>query len=255
MLSLLSGAVAFGLSTDQWQSTSWARSLSSHARAVVVGTGFGLDQVGVSGATMTGTSAVLDRMEMDQVRTLLLFDLKAAANRIEQLPWVKTAEITRRYPGQLHVKVHEREAFALWQTDKALKLVDIDGRVLAVTNTRMAPKLPVVSGRGAPETAAELMRVLVGYPTVTEQLRAAERVLDRRWRLSLVNGSQIELPSQGAARALATIARMPGLRRLLSEPNTSIDLRVNGIVSVRQPGARTATTFPVSGGRRVHRGG
>ncbi|MEO1205853.1 MAG: cell division protein FtsQ/DivIB [Pseudomonadota bacterium] len=250
------GALAFSISQPGHDGPArFADTILAKTRNLVVGLGFGLDQVGVTGAKMTGTTAVLDRIRMDQARTLFFFDFKAAVRRVEDLPWVAKAEITRRYPGQLHVTVSEREAFAVWRSDNGLKLIDVDGRVLAATNARMAPQLPVVAGVGAPEATANLMRLLLNYPTLLSRLQQTERILDRRWRLSFLNGSQIELPSDGEAAALRTLFGRPGLMRALDTPKTTVDLRVAGLVAVRKAGAVTATTLSVSGEGKSPQGG
>ena len=55
----------------------------------------GLTQVSVTGHRYTPDSDILDAVGLDDARTMLSFDSRAAQDRIERLPWMERASIER----------------------------------------------------------------------------------------------------------------------------------------------------------------
>jgi hypothetical protein len=55
-------------------------------------------------------------------------DIDAARARVEALPWVKQATLTKLFPDTLDIAVVEREPFALWQYAGVVRLIDDEGR-------------------------------------------------------------------------------------------------------------------------------
>ena len=185
--------------------------------------GFGLRQVAITGYRFTADGDIFDAIDLEHARTLLSFDSRAAQGRIEALPWVDTASIERILPDRIEVRIKERTPIAVWQRGEGLFLVDGTGRVLAAVRGDRVPPLPRISGEGAAEAAAELLRVLAAFPAVHKELALAERVGERRWTLWLADGGSILLPATGETAALA---RAVAIRGALAWRAIAIDLRV-----------------------------
>lgn len=157
-----------------------------------------VDEIAVTGA------ARLDHDELREVagirvgRPLLLADLGGAAERLEALPWVAAAEVTRDLPGTIVVSVREREPAAVVAGDGAAVLVDADGRVLAEPTAADGPQVQVVVGGAPPppgrsvdpalRPAIDLARRLRGNP-----VGAVSAVHLSPLRLQLVEGGEVEL--------------------------------------------------------------
>jgi hypothetical protein len=92
-----------------------------------------VDQITVAGTTHTSQQAVLQAAGIDHGDALVGVDLGAAAHRVEELPWVDRAKVTRDWPSTVHIHVTERTVAAIVQVseDKAA-LVDARGRVLSI---------------------------------------------------------------------------------------------------------------------------
>lgn len=195
--------------------------------------GLGLDQVAISGNRFTSDDAIFKALDLDNVRTLAAFDPKAAREKLEALAWVATAELTRVYPGQLEVRITEREAFALWRHSGREVLIDRTGRELQDVAAGSVTHLPVISGEDAPRAAEALMVLLTRYQPLAERFSSAERVNGRRWSIRLQGGGRIELPPDGEAMALAELEAGGILQFLLSGTPAVIDLRAPGRVAVR----------------------
>lgn len=203
--------------------------------------GLGLDQTTLSGQHFTADSDVFDALQLGKARSLLRFDSVAARERIERLPWVESASITRIFPGRVAVDITERAPFALWQSAGRHVLVDRGGRELSAADPRDYAALPRIAGEGAPAEAAQLLALVARYPLVASRLDVAERVDGRRWRLRLKGDVVLELPAEREAPALDQVTQGGNIARLIAAGGRIIDLRSPGRIAVRRPPRSAAT--------------
>lgn len=195
--------------------------------------GFGVDQVAITGQRFTSDADIFDAIDLPNVRSVLSLDSRAVRERIERLPWVATADLSRIYPGQLTIRIAERRPYAVWTRGERDYLVDITGRVLSPIKAQPSLRLPRVAGQGAAEEASQLMTTLARFPGISERLAWAERVGGRRWTLHLAGGSSLHLPADREALALEGILSSGRLQGLLASGGRVIDLRSPGRVAVR----------------------
>ena len=177
----------------------------------------------------------IDRGEIEAVLGFaagdLLLDLNIAAARkkIELLPWVKRASISRQLPNGVLIEVQERQPFALWQHKSAVWLIDRAGVRITPDGLEQFSDLPYLVGLGAPRAAAEIIDLLQTEPELAKRVDALIRVGDRRWDIEFDTGARLRLPEVGADygprtawRRFATIQRDHGL---LSREVASFDMR------------------------------
>ncbi len=212
------------------------------ASDIMQAVGLGLDQVAITGHRFTSDEAIFKALDLDKTRSLWAFDPKAARFKLEELPWVASAELMRVFPGQLDVRISEREPFALWRHDSREELIDKTGRVLQVVSPGSVTHLPVVAGEDAAREAENLMVLLVRYQPLANSFKWAERVNSRRWSLHLNTGGRIELPADGEALALSELEADGQLSTLLSGAPTIIDLRAPGRIAMRPAEGVTAAS-------------
>lgn len=195
--------------------------------------GFGIDQVVLEGHRMSFDGDIFDAMDLGNVRTFAALDSAAVKARIERLPWIDTAELSRVYPGLLEVRVTERKPYALWSRADRRYLIDKTGRVLAAVSGEALPDLPRFAGEGAASEAADLMQTVARYPAIASRLAEAERVSERRWTLRLMNGSTLVLPADNEVGALEMLSRDADLLALVTSGGNVLDFRGPGRVAVR----------------------
>lgn len=205
--------------------THWDRARSGAVDASVA-IGLSVGDVLATGRQETSVDALRAALSVDRGDPILLVDLTAARQAIEDLPWVRTARIQRRLPDTLIVTLEERAPLALWQRGGRVSLIDADGIVLTETGLGRFADLPLVVGTDAPEHAPALLALVAGEPSVAAHLRAGVRVSNRRWDLELDNGVVLRLPEEGVADALARLARVEAEDALLDRDIVSIDLRL-----------------------------
>jgi cell division protein FtsQ len=191
--------------------------------------------VAVEGAQVTGNSSIAtSRIERTaDVPTgtpLARVDLDAIRKRVESIPAVRRAEISRSWPHRVHVAVTERTPIAVVDRGSGLQSLDEDG----VTFGRYAKRprdLPLV--RTQPDTPAEAMaeggKVIASLPS-TIAVRVDTIEVDSVDQISLVlrNGRRVVW---GSAEDSAQKAEV--LAVLLRRPGQVIDVTVPGRPTTR----------------------
>jgi cell division protein FtsQ len=201
--------------------------------------GFAADDIRVTGAVHQDPEMVLSAIGVEPGGSLIGFDANRARKLLENLDWIASAEVVRRFPNQLDIVVAEREPFAIWQRGGMHYVIDKAGTAVSAIDPARVSVLPLVTGEGAHLAARELINQLEAAPAVRSHLSAAARVGERRWTLYLDNGVKLALPEQGVAEALALVARLDREQQLLSKGIRGVDLRVRGRVVIE-----TATFEP-----------
>lgn len=203
--------------------------------------GLRISDVEISGAPASDVPAILAAADVQLGEPTLGFSIAALQQRVEALGAVQSATVERELPGTLVVNVTERNAFAIWQTgsaaDPQFVLIDKSGNVIANEDAaaakRREPWLLLLSGAGAPQSAATLMAELQAQPALFSHVVAAERVDGLRWDLILKNQTVVKLPAIGESDAMAQLGALETNIQLLDRPVEVIDLRLDGRLVVR----------------------
>jgi cell division protein FtsQ len=164
---------------------------------------------------------------------ILAFDPHAAKTRLEKINWVRAAEVERRLPDTIYLRLVEREPLALWQHDGKLALIDREGVVITREHLGRFPGLPMIVGANAAEHAEKIIDILRARPAVAETVSAIVRVAGRRWDLRLKNDVTVQLPEDGAARAVARLAGLIARDGILTRDVIAIDMRLPDRLVVR----------------------
>jgi len=229
----LAGTIVFAVLTNGGDNARSVEMLLPSLDAAAQWAGLGLDQASILGHRFTPDGDIFDALALDRERTLVGFDGDAAKARIEKLPWVLSADLTREYPGRLDIRITERTAFAVWRLGDRETLIDQTGRVLQAVPPGSVTNLPRVAGETADREAGTLLALVGRTPVLAQSLTLGERVGGRRWSLHLADGSRIELPSEGEALALDDLTANRGLDNILARGPHIVDLRARGRVAVR----------------------
>jgi cell division protein FtsQ len=137
----------------------------------------------------------------------LQLDLDAVKARAESLPWVYQAEVRRRWPRDLLVRVHEQQLTARWNSDawvnQALQAVRVPDPTLPAD----VPQLEGPEGTQAIvyERWQEFGRLLVGAGLQLRRLTLTPR---RTWQIELTNGLRLVLDRVQPDRKLERFARV-----------------------------------------------
>ena len=195
--------------------------------------GFAISDVQISGHNQTSEIDILSALGLDGTASLIGFDTVDAREKLVQLPWVASAEVTKLYPNGLSLKLNERTPFAIWQHDEQLTLIEEDGHAIVPFAHQEFSGLPLVTGNGAEREARLLVPAVAAIPELKSRVKAQMLIAGRRWDIRLDNGVTIQLPEGDPAEALAGLAKLDSATGLLSKDILTVDLRVAGQMVVR----------------------
>jgi len=221
--------------------------LKSTARA-----GLGVREIVVTGREHTRRADVIAALDVREGTPMLRFSSAKARSELERLPWVGQAEVERRFPNAIVVRLTERVPLALWQVQGRFAVIDGDGREIKGIDPGAFAHLPMVVGDDAAKHAAGLLALLATEPDLMNRVTAAVRVSGRRWDLVLDREIRILLPEQDIGAAWVKLGEAERQDRLLSRAVTHVDLRAPDRMTLRTiataepppPGAATARTRP-----------
>lgn len=224
-----------------WASGWVVHSLDRAGQALLAATaeaGLKVGDVLVEGRERTQRDTVLKALGVARDQPILGFDPHAARERLERLPWVRSAIVERRLPEAIHVRLVERRPLALWQHQGRLAVIDQGGAVIPGAEPKAFAQLPLVVGADAPDHTADLLAMLKSEPELGPRVSAAVRVRGRRWNLRLDGAIDVRLPEQDPAAAWAELARVQREHDVLGRDVAIIDLRMPDRLVVRTaPGA------------------
>ena len=178
--------------------------LSSLALVGVLGGGFGLtrsalfdvDSIKIAGRERAPRDDVLEAAGLADRTQLTDVEPGHIEARLERLPWVRSAQVERRWPGTIAISLVEHRPVAIAPTGDAWAEIDAEGDVLAI-NDSPDPTLPILDGVEAVGVGERVGAV--GAVRVASLLPAALRPLVSSVR---AEGDSVELLLQPRGRAV-----------------------------------------------------
>jgi cell division protein FtsQ len=195
--------------------------------------GFEVAHIDVEGVSGARAEEVRELVGVEGRRSILSLDPDDVRARVASLDWVADAKVRRLWPSTIEVRVERRQAYARWQEDGEISVIDYNGERLLAERAADHPELPLVIGAGAGPAAEPLLLALENLPNVRDRLRALVRIGDRRWNVELATGGIVALPEENAAQALQQLEALHVRHALLDRPLAHIDMRAPGRVAVR----------------------
>jgi len=241
--ALWRGGLAFAVFAGVTGSGIWALQVNLPGRALEAAeallfdgmrhAGLTVNEVIVVGRRETKRTDIARKLGVRRGDPILALDLDDAKERLETLGWVRSATITRRLPGDLHVHLAERRPFALWQKNRRLALIDREGAEITTEDLGRFRQLPVVVGRDAPQHVGTLFDALASQPQLFQRVSAAVRIAARRWDVRLDNGIVIRLPEENVGGGWSRLAALEKVHGILNRDLSAIDLRLDDRLIVR----------------------
>lgn len=186
------------------------------------------------------------RVSADQVRAALLpvldrgffaLDLGQVRSAVEALPWVASAQVSRRWPDTLAVRVQEHEPVAHWNQTRWLSRA---GVVFAAPARPELVSLPSLFGADAHATQVAALHRYAETVLQPIGVGVAETRLSSRgsWSVVLGDGVRVQLGREQPRARLRRLARaLPLIRADLGVTPLRFDLRYsNGIAVTPAPG-------------------
>ena len=223
--------------------------LAFSAIAVLYGSAYyALHQPGAFPLRSVRLSIIPQRVDAEQVlklvRTeaqgnLVTVDIEGLRRSLEKLPWVRTVNIRREFPGRLAVQLEEHQPLARWNNDA---LVNLQGEVFAAEiDSGNGQVLPSFIGPAGTSAEVSQQYAEFGRQLALLDLRAAQLSLSPRhaWQLRLSNGMVLELGHEDVQQRLARfVAVYPytedRIRKTEDSGAAHVDLRYRNGFAVRR---------------------
>ena len=195
--------------------------------------GFDIQAVSISGIKELSETQVLEMAGIGPKKSLALLDAQAMRARLLRSPFIQEASVRKLFPGQLELKITEREPFALWQMDGKITVIARDGTVLDPADPEKFTELPFVVGADANLHVEAFAALLDAMGDVRGKVKAGVYVAGRRWNLRLASGMDVKLPTENPQKAAQKLAQLQRTSRILDKDIAAIDLRQPGRLVAR----------------------
>ncbi len=210
-------------------------------RALVRSPAFPLRVIQISGdARHVGYDDVAKALDGRLSGTFFTLDLDSVRGMFETIPWVRRAEVRRRWPDRLEIVIEEHRPLARWGSLADARLVNVNGELFS---GRTMAELPVFGGPSGSER--EVAKAFAQYRELLAPigLEPREVVLSARyaWHLKLSNGLSVQLGRDSdkelASNRLSRFVEVyPRTLARLSRRLGYVDLRYPNGFALRVPG-------------------
>jgi cell division protein FtsQ len=188
--------------------------------------------------------------------TFFTVDLESVRALFEGIPWVRRAELRRRWPDCLEVRIEEQVPLARWGQRRDTQLVNADGQLFRGQSDAV---LPLLAGPAGSE--GEVARRYLAFRDALAPLglEPTQVMLSSRlaWQLRLSNGTTVQLGRDSDRdrvedRLARFVAAFPQTLARSRQRVDYVDLRYpNGFAARTAEGAAEAPRSGPSGHKRV----
>lgn len=183
---------------------------------------FEVRDIHLEGADRVGRDEILAAAGIAAGANVFEIDPEDAAAKIRALPWIRSATVRRRLPGEVSVKVQERTAAAIVELE-GLYLVDGEGTLFKRLGENDPDDLPILTGltrqavvehpEGAREAIQEALGLLAEYRDAGLEARSPASEVHRDgsagWTIVLASdGTQVRLGTGPYRIKLARLGRL-----------------------------------------------
>ncbi len=153
---------------------------------------------------------------------------------MERLPWVATADVSRKWPNVVQVTIVERTAIGAVAVPGGVALLDVTGRVLATASTPPAGVIGItttdrIPGPGATVTGPvrDALRILHGMSsTLATQVETVHRLAGAPPTFDVDIAGAVLIRLGGVDRLSEKLAAAEAVLGQQRSPGTVIDVRV-----------------------------
>jgi cell division protein FtsQ len=204
--------------------------------------GFAITKIDIQGLKNTPRLAVHAALGAND-GALLFTDLDDIRAKIEQIPWVAHADVMRKLPDRLDVRIVERRPFAIWQHNGRLVVIDKQGLELTGQGIERFAQLPLVVGDGAALNAQAVFADMSVVPGLTHRVDSVMWIGQRRWDVRFKTGETLMLPEGRTAQlsALKAFAELQNGFQLLGRGKARFDMRLGDRMFVARVADETST--------------
>ena len=166
---------------------------------------------------------------------LLLLDKQILQNEIEQVPWVKRANIKKIFPNKIQVQVIENDPYAIFLNEGVPFLIDLDGTIITqISDQSIDTSMIQILGEKANENLESLIKSInIHFPELLNDIKSLEYIELRRWNMKLKRDLKIKFPDEKIDQSIINLKRLFVEQNVTESNMIEIDLRIHGRASVK----------------------
>lgn len=195
--------------------------------------GLGINSVKITGMVELHEREVLAAAGVTPLRSLAFLDVAEMRQRLESVPMIKHASVSKLYPDGLLIGIIEREPQALWQLNGEVFVIAADGTVIDLMTDPRFARLPFVAGDGANTRSKEYIEIIQASGPLGQRIRAGILVSGRRWDIKFDNNMIVRLPELGSVEAMKRLVELESREQILEKDVIAIDLRQPDRIAMR----------------------
>ena len=166
---------------------------------------------------------------------LLLLDKQILQNEIEQVPWVKRANIKKIFPNKIQVQVIENDPYAIFLNEGVPFLIDLDGTIITqISDQSIDTSMIQILGEKANENLESIIKSInIHFPELINDIKSLEYIELRRWNMKLKRDLKIKFPDEKIDQSIINLKRLFVEQNVTESNIIEIDLRIHGRASVK----------------------
>ena len=184
-----------------------------------------IGQVEIVGDPQHADVAAIREQALHRVPGFVGADLERLRDELEAMPWVDSAQLRRRWPDTLEIRITEPVPVAQWGEDR---LVDRHGRLFGPVALEEWSFLPALSGQDGRQVVLmqRYLEVSARLADAGFEVTGLEEGRRHEWTIHLADGAKVLM---GRDDDLARLGRLvhaaPAIRTQRDAPVARIDLR------------------------------
>jgi len=182
----------------------------------------------------------LKKILSSNIKNLITFDKDHAKSLLEEVGWVKRANIKKIYPNTLIINIIESDPFAIFYKNQDIFLIDIDGQIISPNpDINEYESLLTVRGEKAEIKLSKIIKEInINFPDVRNKVNELEFVDKRRWNLFLSNNLLVKLPDTEINESLKNLKKLFDDKQILDSNIIEVDLRIKGRAIIKVDGEK-----------------
>ena len=190
--------------------------------------GFSLKKISITGIHKIGEYEIKEHIKYKKCRNLFCIDLEATKHALEQLDWVKNANLKLIFPSELKINIYEEEPKFILDNGNLAFLINSQGKKIEIIedNKSLYQDLVVISGENVTDKINDLSNILNTSPDLAKKITSAKLISNRRWSLVYSNLTTLDLPENDPEQAFRKLALLNKRHGIISDNLKKIDLRV-----------------------------
>ena len=194
----------------------------------ILNLGFSLTKISITGIHKIDEYEIKEHIKYKKCRNLFCIDLEATKYALEQLDWVKNANLKLIFPSELKINIYEEEPKFILDNGNLAFLINSQGKKIEIIedNKSLYQDLVVISGENVTDKINDLSNILNTSPDLAKNITSAKLISNRRWSLVYSYLTTLDLPENNPEQAFRKLALLNKRHGIISDNLKKIDLRV-----------------------------